>query len=254
MRVYHGPLVTFQHMRVYLAGVWQGIGHVQFARDRQPYCHSGGRKRHARVRSTILVIVPRVRNAIWVIDSTCLLVILGEIIWYMTMYCLWNLVRHQLWKLEKKYYWAGEVNSDPFRKPGKHSNNWDRKRKRSTCFENWIRRSIFFKNWSIGPNWRSDITWMSCTLKRVYVIILLERCWTSKARQWIQKKIAWTWADLGIRKELHLQFLGNRLVKPPACYTLPDYSKSYFCRYLKYVRLPDCYAIDFSKNISLKNE
>lgn len=38
----------------------------------------------------------------------------------------------------------GEVNSDPFRKPGKHPNNWDRKRKRSTYFEYWIRRIFFF--------------------------------------------------------------------------------------------------------------
>lgn len=60
-------------------------------------------------------------------------------------------------------------------------------------------------------------------------------------------------ADLDIRSELHFRHRHNRVSKPPACYVLPLSERSEFCRYLKYVKLPDAYPIDFSKNINIKD-
>lgn len=60
-------------------------------------------------------------------------------------------------------------------------------------------------------------------------------------------------AVLGLRRELHLQLHWNRLLKPPASYSLPARGRPYFCRFLKHVKLPDAYPVDLSKNISVQN-
>lgn len=64
------------------------------------------------------------------------------------------------------------------------------------------------------------------------------------------------WSKLKVRHNLdvlHLQHRGNHLLKPHACNTLSTQESTYFCRFLKHVKLPDAYAIDISKNISVAN-
>ena len=57
--------------------------------------------------------------------------------------------------------------------------------------------------------------------------------------------------DMNIRKELHLQVQGNKLVKPHACYTLTTDERKEFCKFIKSVKFPDGYAINLSRNISI---
>ena len=58
-------------------------------------------------------------------------------------------------------------------------------------------------------------------------------------------------ANMNIRKELHLQVQGNKLVKPHACYTLIGNERKEFCKFVKSVKFPDGYAVNLSRNISI---
>ena len=58
-------------------------------------------------------------------------------------------------------------------------------------------------------------------------------------------------ADMNIRKELHLQVQGNKLVKPHACYTLTGDDRKEFCKFIKSVKFPDGYAANLSRNITI---
>lgn len=63
-----------------------------------------------------------------------------------------------------------------------------------------------------------------------------------------------TWLDLedfNIRKELHLQKLGDRVVKPHATYTLISCDKVAFCKILKSVKFPD--VLNISRCVSEKD-
>ncbi|RVW49583.1 hypothetical protein CK203_076745 [Vitis vinifera] len=60
-------------------------------------------------------------------------------------------------------------------------------------------------------------------------------------------------ADMNIRKELHLQIQGNKLVKPYACYTLTVEERKEFCKFLKSVKFPDGYAANLSRNVSIND-
>ncbi|RVW66346.1 hypothetical protein CK203_065230 [Vitis vinifera] len=60
-------------------------------------------------------------------------------------------------------------------------------------------------------------------------------------------------ADMNIRKELHLQIQGNKLVKPHACYTLTVEERKEFCKFLKSVKFPDGYAANLSRNVSIND-
>ena len=59
--------------------------------------------------------------------------------------------------------------------------------------------------------------------------------------------------DMNIRKELHLQIKGNKLVKPIACYTLTTKERIEFCKFLKSVKFPDGYATNLSRNVSIND-
>ena len=135
-------------------------------------------------------------------------------------------------------------------KPGKNPNNSDRKRARNNIFRNWIKRSIFFDldYWStLKVRHNLDVMYVEKNLCDSILGTLLN----------IAKKTKDTNRDraeleiLDIRRELHLQHCGNKLLKPPACYTLQVDQRRDFVRFLKYVRLPDAYAIDLSKKINL---
>ena len=54
-------------------------------------------------------------------------------------------------------------------------------------------------------------------------------------------------ANMNLRKELHLQIQGNKLVKPIACYILTTKERIEFCKF------PDGYAANLSRNVSLND-
>ncbi|TYK28599.1 uncharacterized protein E5676_scaffold2030G00110 [Cucumis melo var. makuwa] len=59
-------------------------------------------------------------------------------------------------------------------------------------------------------------------------------------------------ANLKIRKELHIQEIGNKRVKPHASYTLTAAEKVNFCTFLKSVKFPDGFASNISRCVNLK--
>ena len=52
--------------------------------------------------------------------------------------------------------------------------------------------------------------------------------------------------DLNIRKDLHLQRQGTKLVKPHVAYTLTTSEKLDFCKFLKSVKFPDGFVSNIS--------
>ena len=56
---------------------------------------------------------------------------------------------------------------------------------------------------------------------------------------------------LNIIKELHLQQHGNIYIKPPTCYTLTSVKRKKFCKFLKLVKLPEGYASNISRCVSI---
>ena len=59
-------------------------------------------------------------------------------------------------------------------------------------------------------------------------------------------------SNLKIRKELHIQEIGNKRVTPHASYTLSAAEKVDFCRFLKSVKFPDGFASNISRCVNLK--
>ncbi|XP_057990571.1 uncharacterized protein LOC131172953 [Hevea brasiliensis] len=57
--------------------------------------------------------------------------------------------------------------------------------------------------------------------------------------------------EMGIRKELHLQRDGDRILMPLACYTLPLSERKKFCEWLKLIKLPDGYASNLSRCVNV---
>ncbi|XP_058006753.1 uncharacterized protein LOC131182124 [Hevea brasiliensis] len=57
--------------------------------------------------------------------------------------------------------------------------------------------------------------------------------------------------EMGIRKELHLQRDGDRILMPLACYTLPLSERKKFCEWLKLIKLHDGYASNLSRCINV---
>ena len=103
-------------------------------------------------------------------------------------------------------------------KPSKHPNNIDRKRKWVPGELNWTKRSIFFKikYWSkLKLRHNIDVMHVEKNVCDNIVGTMLniegKTQDTDKARSDL--------ANMNIRKELHLQVQGNKLVKPHACYT-----------------------------------
>ncbi|XP_050222335.2 uncharacterized protein LOC126672428 [Mercurialis annua] len=58
---------------------------------------------------------------------------------------------------------------------------------------------------------------------------------------------------MGIRKELHLQQIGNKFLMPLACYTLPKPERRMFCEWLQSIRLPDGYASNLSRCVTVQD-
>ncbi|KAI3450489.1 hypothetical protein Pfo_007154 [Paulownia fortunei] len=59
--------------------------------------------------------------------------------------------------------------------------------------------------------------------------------------------------DMGIRSELHLKKIGDRVSKPYASYTFTLEERREFYRFLKSVKFPNGYATNISKNVNVNN-
>nr|XP_048330607.1 uncharacterized protein LOC125422586 [Ziziphus jujuba var. spinosa] len=59
--------------------------------------------------------------------------------------------------------------------------------------------------------------------------------------------------DLKIRKELHLQETGGKVLKPLACFSLTRDEKHEFCKFFKSVKFPNGYAANISNNVNVKD-
>ncbi|XP_062104239.1 uncharacterized protein LOC133815411 [Humulus lupulus] len=59
--------------------------------------------------------------------------------------------------------------------------------------------------------------------------------------------------DLNIRKQLHMKKNGNKWFKPVACYTLSAKERQEFCTFIKFVKFPDGYAANISRNVNMKD-
>ena len=59
-------------------------------------------------------------------------------------------------------------------------------------------------------------------------------------------------ANLKIRKELHIQEIGNRCVKSHASYTLTVVEKVDFCTFLKFVKFSDGFTSKITRCVYLK--
>ncbi|KAI3462194.1 hypothetical protein Pfo_018857 [Paulownia fortunei] len=60
--------------------------------------------------------------------------------------------------------------------------------------------------------------------------------------------------DMGIRSELHLSQSGDRVTKPHASYTFTLEEKCEFCYFLKFMKFPDGYAANISRNVNVNDE
>ena len=104
-------------------------------------------------------------------------------------------------------------------KPDKHPNNVDRKRKRAIRELNWTKRSIFFEleYWSkLKLRHNIDVMHVEKNVCDNIVGTLLNIEGKTKDAD----KAHLDFANMNIKKELHLQVQGNILGKPHACYTL----------------------------------
>lgn len=136
-----------------------------------------------------------------------------------------------------------------YRKPGKHPNNEDKDRKRTSEELNWTKRSIFFEleYWpKLKLRHNLDVMHIEKNIcdNIVGTVLNIEGKTkdTTKARLDL--------ADLNMRSELHLQFEGDSVLKPHASYTLTKDERKQFCAWLKSVRFPDGYAANISKNVN----
>ena len=137
-------------------------------------------------------------------------------------------------------------------KSGKHPNNVDRKRKRVPEELNWTKKSIFFEleYWSkLKLRHNIDVMHVEKNVCDSVVGTLLNIVGKTKDTN----KARLDLADMNIRKELHLQIQGNKLVKPYACYTLTVEERKEFCKFLKSVKFPDGYAANLSRNVSIND-
>ncbi|KAH7845823.1 hypothetical protein Vadar_006468 [Vaccinium darrowii] len=131
---------------------------------------------------------------------------------------------------------------------GKHPNK--KKRKRSESELNWTKKSIFFEL----PYWKTLKLRHNLDVMHIEKNILESILGTLMNIDGKTKDTAKSRMDLeflGIRKELHLQRDGDRIVIPPACYTLALSEKRRICQWLKSVKFPDGYASNISRCVNV---
>ncbi|XP_021829050.1 uncharacterized protein LOC110769375 [Prunus avium] len=134
-------------------------------------------------------------------------------------------------------------------KPGKHPDNYDRKRKRMPMELNWTKKSIFFEleYWSkLKIRHNLDVMHIEKNICDNIVGTLLSI--EGKTKDTINARL--DMIDMNIRRALHLHRDETNLVKKyPAIYTLLPHQRQSFCEFLKSVKFPDGYAANISKNV-----
>ncbi|XP_065860347.1 uncharacterized protein [Euphorbia lathyris] len=127
-----------------------------------------------------------------------------------------------------------------------------RKRKRDSNHLNWTKKSIFFEL----PYWKSlklrhnlDVMHIEKNICEHILGTLLNIVGKTKDND----KARLDLAEMGIRKELHLQRHGEKLLMPQACYTLTTVERKKFCQWLKAVKFPDGYASNLTRCVNLDN-
>ncbi|KAK1407509.1 hypothetical protein QVD17_39125 [Tagetes erecta] len=133
------------------------------------------------------------------------------------------------------------------RVPGKHPKYGGVKRKREASELNWTKRSIFFEL----------EYWSSLLLKHNLDVMHVEKnvCEsllgtllmndkskdTHKARKDLQ--------NMGIRSDLWLKTINNKVYQPQASYSFKPQERERFCQFIKGVRLPDGFGSNFRNKV-----
>lgn len=137
-------------------------------------------------------------------------------------------------------------------KPGKHSNDKDRNRKRKPVELNWTKKSIFFEleYWSfLKLHHNLNVMHIEKNICESLVGTLLDIAGKTKDNV----KVRLDLQNMNIKKELHPIHEGNKLLKPHACYTLTSDERIKFCQFLKPVKFPDGYAFNIAKCVSVND-
>ncbi|XP_035547475.1 uncharacterized protein LOC109010280 [Juglans regia] len=125
-----------------------------------------------------------------------------------------------------------------------------RKRKRRPDELNWTKTSIFFQlpYWStLKLRHNLDVMHIEKNICDNVLGTLMSIPGKTKDSVNARKDLM----ILGIKKELHLQEHGQRLVMPPACYTLQGDERKGFFEWLQAVKFPDGFAGNITRCVTL---
>ncbi|KAF5446854.1 hypothetical protein F2P56_032452 [Juglans regia] len=125
-----------------------------------------------------------------------------------------------------------------------------KKRKRTANELNWTKRSIFFElpYWSsLGLRHNLDVMHIEKNICDSILGTLMNIDGKSKDSANARRDLA----NLGIRKELHLQQDGDRYAMRLACYQLNKLEKRSFCEWLVNVKFPDGFASNIARCVNV---
>ncbi|XP_026452382.1 uncharacterized protein LOC113352830 [Papaver somniferum] len=127
--------------------------------------------------------------------------------------------------------------------------------KKRKCYDfelNWTKKSIFFEL----PYWKTNKLRHNVDVMHVEKNICDSVVGTLMDIEKKTKDTIRSRADLerlGLKKELHLTKRGNKLIKPPASYTLSVPERKILCEWLKSVKFPDGYASNIARCVKEKD-
>ncbi|XP_050941518.1 uncharacterized protein LOC127149700 [Cucumis melo] len=142
-----------------------------------------------------------------------------------------------------------QVNSINFPVLSKHPSKTNKKRKRTI---NWNKKSIFFEL----PYWSKLLLRHKLDVMHIEKNVCDNLLGTllnidGKTKDTINARL--DLEDLNIRKELHLQRQGTKLIKPHPTYTLTGSERIDFCKFLKSVKFPDGFVSNISRCVSVND-
>ncbi|XP_026452318.1 uncharacterized protein LOC113352753 [Papaver somniferum] len=127
-----------------------------------------------------------------------------------------------------------------------------KKRTRYDFELNWTKRSIFFEL----PYWKTNKLRHNADVMHVEKNIFDSVVGTLMDIEKKTKDTIRSRGDLerlGLKKEMHLTKRGNKLIKPPASYTLSVPERKILCEWLKSVKFPDGYASNIARCVKEKD-
>ncbi|XXG47862.1 hypothetical protein AAC387_Pa02g2430 [Persea americana] len=131
---------------------------------------------------------------------------------------------------------------------GKVSNN--KKRKRTEMELNWTKKSIFFElSYCRALKLRHNLDVMHIEKNICDNVLGTLLNIDGKTKDTVKARM--DLEAMGIRKELHLIPNGDKVMVPPACYTLSSAEKKGFCEWFKLVKFPDRYASNISRSVNI---